>query len=112
MTIIFDEVLKLAEQLDTAQQELLIYRLRLKQLQHALPAHPMPTESSITPTHEALLHYAQTLRTIPARPEDRLLGKYADPTLPEISEAEFHAQLHAIATEWEQELDEFTSDTL
>lgn len=58
----------------------------------------------------ALIRDAEILRDTPPRPEDRLLGKYANPNSPDMSEEDFHAQMHAIATEWEQELDEFTSD--
>jgi hypothetical protein len=45
------------------------------------------------------------------RPGDSLLGKYANPNVPEMSEEAFHAQMHAIATEWEQELDEFGDES-
>jgi hypothetical protein len=129
MAVNLDEVVKLAEQLDPKQQNLLIYRLRLKQMaEHASPEQPKTApprhysnewikqrgsayvETYRSPTREELSRDAEILRDTPPRPEDRLLGKYANPNLPEMSEEEFHAQMHAIATEWEQELDEFTSD--
>jgi hypothetical protein len=125
----FEEVVKLAEQLDRAEQNLLIYRLRVKQMQeHASSETPQPApprryssdwlkrrgteyiEAYRSPTREDLIRDAEILRETPPRPEDRLLGKYANPNLPEMSEEEFHAQMHAIATEWEQELDELADD--
>jgi hypothetical protein len=36
-----------------------------------------------------------------------LYGKFANPNAPEVSAENLHAQLHSIASEWEQELDEF-----
>ena len=125
----FDEVVKLAEQLDPEQQNLLIYRLRVKQMQErtgketAQPAPPRQysnawiakrgseyIEAYRSPTREELIRDAEILRDTPVRPDNSLLGKYANPNLPEMSEEAFHAQMHAIATEWEQELDDLPSD--
>jgi hypothetical protein len=123
----FDDVLKLAEQLPEDEQNRLIYNLRLKQrAQKHLPHVDADTEpvrdrwyaqrgseyvdSDRSPTREELVSAVDVLRQKPVRAENRLLGKYANPNSPDMSEEEFHAQMHAIATEWEQELDEFTSD--
>jgi hypothetical protein len=129
MDATFEEVVKLAEKLDPEQQNLLIYRLRVKQMQERVsgetPRPAPPRQYSIewlkkrgteyviayhSPTREELIRDAEILRQTPARTQDRLLGKYANPNAPDMSEEAFHAQMHAIATEWEQELDEFYDD--
>lgn len=127
MAVNLEEVLKLAEQLDTDQQNLLIYRLRVGQPR--MRAAEASTTATIprrysdqwinqrgteyidgyrNPSRQDLLQAVEMLRATPPRAEDRLLGKYASPTGNEMSEEALHAQLHAIATEWEPELDEFT----
>ena len=125
--ISFDDVLKLAEQLPEDEQNRLIYKLRLKQeSQKPLPpstaeAEPVRdrwyaqrgseyVDSYRSPTREELLSDVDILRQKPVAAANRLLGKYANANIPEMSEEEFHAQMHAIATEWEQELDEFNAD--
>lgn len=129
MDATFEEVVKLAEQLNPDQQSLLIYRLRVKQMQDHTVSEAEPLALSRRESHELLMHHgldvvqsyhsptreelireAETLRQIPMRPSDSLLGKYANPLVSEISEEAFHAQMHAIATEWEQELDELHND--
>ncbi len=129
MDATFEEVVKLAERLEPEQQNLLIYRLRVKQIQERAsqevtqPAPPRQysdawiaqsgtkySEAYHSPTREELIREVEILRSTPMRPGDRLLGKYANPNVPEMSEEAFHAQMHAIATEWEQELDEFAND--
>ncbi len=117
MDTTFEEVVKLAEQLDSEHQNLLIYRLRLKQMQeHSIPENAQSApqrqyqESYRSPTREELIQDAQILRGTPVQPGDTLFGKYANPNAPEMTEEEFHAQMHAIATEWEQELDDLTGD--
>ncbi len=113
MDATFEDVVKLAEQLDVDQQNLLIYRLRVQQMQQrtsqafALAGAPDDSEANQSPTREELLQAAEALRQIPARSGDHLLGKYADPKLSALSEEALHAELHAIATEWERELDDF-----
>lgn len=114
----FEEVVRLAEQLDPEEQNLLIYRLRVKQMQeHASSETPQPApprryssdwlkrqgteyiEAYRSPMREDLIRDAGILRQTPPRPEDRLLGKYANPNVPDMSEEEFHAQMHAISIE-------------
>jgi hypothetical protein len=125
--ISFDDVLKLAEQLPENEQNKLIYKLRLKQEAH----NPLPPSIGDTdpvhdrwytqrgseyvdnyrnPTRDELLSGVDALRQTSTRAENCLLGKYANPNIPQMSEEEFHAQIHAVATEWEQELDEFDTD--
>jgi hypothetical protein len=111
MAIDFDEMIRLAEQLDLAQQNLLIHRLRMKQIKDRALAGQQSTEyveQYLNPTRGELLHDLEILRATPVRPEDSLLGKYANPNFANTSAEEFHAQIRAIATEWEQELDEFS----
>jgi hypothetical protein len=123
----FDDVLKLAEQLPENEQNKLIYTLRLKQKAQK-PLSPSKSDakpvqdrwyaqrgseyvdSYRNPTREELLGEVGILRQMPARAENHLLGKYANPTIPEMSAEEFHAQMHVIVSEWEQELDEFDTD--
>src|SRR5260221_14649229 len=109
-----EKVIKLAEQLTPQQQTLLIYRLRVKQMQERISGKPAESAANYqsiegyqSPSRKELLHDAETLCSTPVRPGDSLLGKYANPNLPDVSEDEFYAQIHAIATEWEQELEEF-----
>lgn len=129
MDATFEEVVKLAEQLNPEQQSLLIYRLRVKQTQDhtSSEAEPLALSRQETldplmhhglevvhayhsPTREELIREAETLRQIPMRSSDSLLGKYANSGASEITGEAFHAQMHTIATEWEQELDEFYDD--
>lgn len=125
--ISFDDVLKLAEQLPENEQNKLIYNLRLKQkAQKPIPPSTADTEpvqdrwyaqrgseyvdTYRNPTREELLGDADALRQTTAIAENRLLGKYANSNNPDISEEEFHTQMHTITTEWEQELDEFDTN--
>ncbi|RMF78973.1 MAG: hypothetical protein D6737_13030 [Chloroflexi bacterium] len=121
MAVNLEDVVKLAEQLDPTQQNLLIYRLRVKQMRQrpeAETAQPALTrryfdvqqESYRSPSREDLIRETEGLRDTPPRPDDSLLGKYANPNVPETSAEIFHADMHAIVTEWEQELDEFYND--
>ena len=84
----FEDVVKLAEQLKEDEQNRLILRLRVQQAaQHA----------------KNISNQAQ-----PARKEfPSLYGKFANRNAPDLSAEDLHEQLHAIASEWEQELDEF-----
>ncbi len=56
---------------------------------------PVPTYHTLT--RDELLRYAEILRRTPPRPGDSLLGKYANPDAPDMSEDAFHAQMHIIA---------------
>jgi hypothetical protein len=103
MAVNLDEVVMLAEQLDTEQQEQLIVRLHAKR-----SLRKNATSVTTLPTREILLTKVELLRRTPPNPADSLLGKYTNADVAAMSEAEFHAQLHAIATEWEQELDDLT----
>ena len=100
--ITYDEVAKLAEQLSSSEQLKLIYHLRMKQ------ATQYAQVSLQSPTREELIQELGALRATGAFDSvESLYGKYANPSAPDLSEEEFHAELHKIATEWEQELDEF-----
>jgi hypothetical protein len=125
MAINLDDVVKLAEQLDAEQQNLLIYRLRVKQMRErktresAQAVEPRRysdewikrrgseyVEAYGSPTRDELLQEAEILRQTPVQPDSSLLGKYANPNIADMTEEEFHSQMHAISTEWEQENDE------
>jgi hypothetical protein len=106
MNVIFEDIVKLAEQLTPKEQNLLIYRLRIKQIS-AAQVETQHNEIENSPARDELIRDVQMLRQTPVNPADTLLGKYARPEMAELSEEEFHAAMHSIATEWEQELDEF-----
>jgi hypothetical protein len=129
--ISFDEIVKLAEQLPQDEQNKLIYHLRVKQISHKTQAASVPfTEASgriadewflkrgseyvdfyRNPTREELIDEHNNLRDAGIFGKvESLYGKYANPYVPELSAEAFHAELHAIATEWEQELDDFDSN--
>lgn len=129
MAVDLDEVVKLAEQLEPEEQDRLIYRLRVRQLRQrnaeATPAPPAPpaewmihddwylkrgseyVEYFRNPSRQELLEDVEALRRTAVQPGSGLMGKYANPDAPDLSDEELSAQLHAIATEWEQELDDF-----
>ncbi len=100
--ITYDDVVKLAEQLQETDQDKLISHLRARQnVEKDQVAAPEPTR-------EALIQELYDLRATGVFDNmESLYGKYANPNVPDVSEAEFHADLHLIASEWEQELDEF-----
>ena len=115
MAVNLDDVLKLAEQLDPEQQNLLIYRLRVKQMRDSqahdrLSVNPSFESADVALSREALIREAEILRQQPVQPSSALLGKYANPNVPDMTEEAFHAELHSISAEWEQELDELDDD--
>ncbi len=116
MAVNLEDVVKLAEQLDSDQQNLLIYRLRVKQLGELAIRKTAVSSSSRNVSQslirDELVQEVVSLRNTPAHAENSLLGSYANSSIPDISEEEFHAQMHSIATEWEQELDELSDDQL
>jgi len=107
--ISFEAVAHLAEQLPPDQQQRLITHLRRKQAEarssEVLRAVQSMLESS--PMREELVDDLEHLRQQGAfHNTESLYGKFANPNAPEMSEDEFHAQLRALTTEWEQELDD------
>lgn len=113
MTDAFDMVLQLAEQLNPAEQEQLIQQLRAARrlpTVDELVGRLQTMRVNLNPTREDLLAEIDLTRRLPVKPEDSLLGKYANPSLALLSTADLQADLHTIATEWEQELDEFYTD--
>jgi hypothetical protein len=131
VNISFSEIVKLAEQLPEAEQNQLIHHLRVKQITHKTPSESdMVADESgriddewflkrgseyiefyRNPTREELIDEHNNLRDAGAfKKVASLYGKYANPNVPDLSAEAFHAELHAIATEWEQELDDFDSN--
>lgn len=106
MTAALDAVLKMAEALDFDEQEIVIERLRSARdratRQHIPNVH--------APTREDLLRKLEALQRNPPKAQDSLWGKYANPNVVETSADSFHAELHSIISEWEQELDEFYAE--
>jgi hypothetical protein len=119
MTAALDAILKLAEQLDPAEQDMLIDRLQSARTEFSAP---MPTDYkslaerlgnmrlNLNPTREDLLAELAIVRRLPVNPNGGLLGKHAESVVPIPDADDLHADLQAIATEWEQELDEFYVD--
>jgi hypothetical protein len=100
--VTFEQVVRLAEQLSVSERAALVQRL-----QATLPS---PRSSHVT--RDMLLAELAQLRAEGAfEGAESLYGKYANPNAPDMSEDAFHAHLHAIATEWEQELDDFDPKT-
>lgn len=129
MAVNLDDVVRLAQQLEREQQNVLIFRLRVSQAaqrghdQTPPVAQPHPAvdrwflqrgsefvDTYRTPTREELLDDAAVLRERRVEPESGLLGKYADSSIPEMTEEAFHADMHAIVTEWERELNDLDDD--
>lgn len=130
MAVNLEEVVKLAEQLDQEQQDLLIYRLRVQQTRVKSQEPPQAqhedeyiadewaTKRGIefvdyyrSPTRAELIEELENMVAVGYFEKvESLYGKYANPNVPDMSEEEFHAQMHTIATEWEQELDDIRTD--
>lgn len=106
-----ENVYKLAKRLDAEQQNLLIYRLRVDQMAKDRPVVPTEIQPETLQgiSRDDLLREVEILRQTPVREGDSLFGKYAG-TDDGITAEAFHAQMYAIATEWEKELDEFYTD--
>jgi hypothetical protein len=99
-TIIYEQVIRLADQLDPAE------RLAL--------AHHLLATLTTYPAEQVTLEMIQTEHAR-RRAEgafdqvESLRNKYANPAFDPTDE-ELHAGIRAFATEWEQELDEFHGD--
>jgi hypothetical protein len=127
MTPTLDEIVKLAKALDPTEQDVLIYRLRIARRQATAESSTIPEpvvdewalkrgseyiEYYRNPTRDELIAELEAKRAAGQFDKvESLYGKFANPDVPDMSEEEFHAQLHAIATEWEQELDDFSATT-
>ncbi len=119
--ITYSEIEKLAEQLPETEQNKLIYHLRAKQTARKLPeqhaalpentpvaAELSPENADYNPAREALMQKFAALRASGAFEHvESLYGKYSSQALAEMSSEELHAEIHAIATEWEEELEEY-----
>ena len=131
LRIEYEKLIELVEQLPEIEQNKLIYHLRARQVAQKTQAQPAPVQESEliqdewyaergseyvdyyrNPTREQLIDELNTLRAAGVFEDTQsLYGKYANPNAPEMSEEELHAELHAIATEWEQELDELDPES-
>jgi hypothetical protein len=120
VNISFDEIIKLAEQLPENQQNELIYHLRIKQIESKMPQLKSDElhfddaevdDAYHSLSREELLDELHNLRSSGAFTNvESLYGKYVNPNVPDMSAETLHAELHHIATEWEQELDDFDTD--
>jgi hypothetical protein len=89
----FDEIVEAAQKLTDAQKALLVRRLQFTNI-----------------TRELLIAETNLLRATGAFENvESLRNKYARPDL-DLTEEELLATLHEIATEWEEELDDYASD--
>ena len=90
----FDEVLAAAHKLSETEKSALISSLQSEN-------NPQPTREQILAMHAAL-RAAGAFENV-----ESLYGKFANPAVPSVSSETLNETLHTIATEWEQELDEF-----
>jgi hypothetical protein len=68
------------------------------------------SESYREPTRQELIDKLNDLRASGSfKNIESLYGKYANSNVPEMSEEDFHASLHEIATGWQQEFDGFAT---
>jgi hypothetical protein len=105
----FSHLIKLADQLPPDQQDRLIDHLRRQQM---LRLEQEQAGSDTDPTREMLIKELETLRAAGAFEQvESLYGAFANPNVPPLTADELHDQLHSIATEWEQELDELDRHT-
>ncbi len=126
MTVNLDEITALAQQLDPEDQNLLIYRLRIKQMvERSRQIDRSKFKETLRlvkdqtkhidvsePSRQELIQELETLRAEGAFDSvESLYGKYVNAKVPEMNEEAFHAQLNAIATEWEQELDDLDTSS-
>lgn len=130
LNIEYEKLIELVEQLPEIEQNKLIYHLRTQRVAQKTKTQVMPAQESEpihdewyaergseyvdyyrNPTREQLIDELNDLRAAGVFDDtESLYGKYANPDAPEMSEEDTHAELHAIATEWEQELDELNAD--
>jgi len=97
-TTAFNEIVRAARRLSREEQVALVNLLQVDLLDG----------QSEQVTREMFLRELEDLRKAGAFENvESLYGKFANPNVPELSADALHAQIHAIATEWEQELDEF-----
>jgi hypothetical protein len=99
-TIIYEQVVRLADQLDSSE------RLAL--------AHHLLTTLAAPPTGQITLdmiraEHARRLAVGAFEHVESLRNKYANPDI-DVSDDQLHAGLREFANEWEQELDEFYGD--
>jgi hypothetical protein len=104
-----EEVVQLAEQLNPEQQWRLIFLLMNKQMQQAsTTATATSAFAEAEPTRQTLLAELDTLRQAGVfQHATSLYGQFPHTATAAMSATEFHAQLHQLVTEWEQELDQF-----
>ncbi len=94
----FAEILQAVQKLNPQQKALLAKRLDL----------PPP---DLGPTREALIAELAALRAAGAFDHvESLRNRYANPALDALTDEQLSADIHAAATAWEQELDEFFAD--
>jgi len=91
----FEEVAELAEQLSPDEQAALVERLQAK-----LKPHRGLTREQV------LAEFERRKASGEFEYVESLYGQFAHPDL-DLSDASLITQLHAIATEWENELDEY-----
>lgn len=95
MDITFDDIMQAVQKLSPQQKLLLAQSLEIPPL-------------DIGPTREALIAELDALCITGAFEQvQSLRNKYANPALNQLTDEQLSADIHAAATEWEQELDEF-----
>jgi hypothetical protein len=96
----FHEIVEAAEHLTEAEQRALISHLQAR-----LRSTTRLTLAQIQAEHQRRFVLGQFRHT------HDLFGKYANPAFDSLSYEALEEIIHAAATEWEQEIDEFAGDT-
>lgn len=103
MDATFEDIVKLAEQLEPELQDLLI--LHLRNLRNS------PEPSRIFSREMLLEELQHTRNSVGSSSMSSLYGKFAGVhEEPVLTEAELHTALKEIATEWERELDDLSTE--
>lgn len=97
--ITFDQLVQVVRELPEEQKLLLVERMNLPEL-------------DMGPTRESLIAELETLRAAGTFDHvESLRNRFANSTSADLTDEQLAADIHAAATEWEKELDEFFNDS-
>jgi hypothetical protein len=96
--ITFEELMQAVQKLTPQQKALLAQSL-----------HDTPVD--LTPTREELLGELEALRKSGAfKRVESLRNRYVNPAVDDLTDEQLSADIHEAANEWDQELDEFSTE--